>query len=77
MKKEVINLEVAESSVDADSLGGYVPDDSPRYHLFCFKHTHEGDYQEAIGTYVWCVHVCMYVCTYASNTHMRETIRKQ
>lgn len=42
-------MERAESGVVADSLSGLVPDDSPRYHLFCFNHTHEGDYQEATG----------------------------
>lgn len=49
MKKEIINLESAKKGVDANSLAGFVPEDAPRYHLFCFKHTHEGDYQEAIG----------------------------
>ena len=53
MKKEVINLEVSEGEVKADSLAGLVPEDSPRYHLFCFKHTHEGDYQEARGEWNW------------------------
>ena len=51
MKKEVINLERAETDVDANSLPEFVPDNSPRYHLFSFKHTHEGDYQEAVGKY--------------------------
>ena len=49
VKKEVINLECAEADVAADSLPGLVPENSPRYHLFLFKHTHEGDYQEAVG----------------------------
>lgn len=49
VKKEVINLERTETGVDANSLSELVPDSSPRYHLFSFKHTHEGDYQEAVG----------------------------
>lgn len=47
-KKEVINLEAAKNEIDANSLSGLVPEETPRYHLFCFKHTHEGDYQEAV-----------------------------
>lgn len=45
----MINVETTRSEVDADSLPALIPDTSPRYHLFCFKHTHEGDYQEAKG----------------------------
>lgn len=49
VKKEVINLELTKDDVDVNSLSGFVPENSPRYHLFYFKHTHEGDYQEAVG----------------------------
>ncbi len=53
VKKEVVNLESTEENVDANSLSGLVPKISPRYHLFSFKHTHEGDYQEAVGECIW------------------------
>lgn len=48
VKKEVINLESCQDDLDANSIAGLVPEDSPRYHLFSFKHTYEGDYQEAV-----------------------------
>ena len=31
------------------NLSSQVPTDHARYHLFLFKHTHEGDYTESIG----------------------------
>ena len=70
MKKEVINLERTEESIDADSLSGLVPETSPRYHLFSFKHTHEGDYQEAVGTFTYtdsstCI-LCRTGCMYSN-----------
>jgi hypothetical protein len=46
---ERINLEVADNT-DISSLVSRVPEDSARYHVFTFKHTHEGDYTESIGT---------------------------
>lgn len=48
-KKETINLEVAQANVEVDALFSLIPDVSPRYHLFRFEHTHEGDFQEATG----------------------------
>ncbi|XP_061175889.1 twinfilin-1-like [Saccostrea echinata] len=44
---ETINLEMADNT-DIKSLASRVPDDSARYHVFTFKHTHEGDYTESI-----------------------------
>ena len=49
MKAERILLVRKEEAVDADSLSQLVPEGEGRYHFFQFKHTHEGDYQEAIG----------------------------
>ena len=49
VKKELIELDRTEVDVSADSLPQFVPEDSPRYHFYRFKHTHEGDYQEVIG----------------------------
>ena len=51
IKRELIELDRTEVDVKADSLPQVVPDASPRYHFFRFKHTHEGDYQEAIGEF--------------------------
>ena len=47
--KERILLDTTKPRLDANGLSSCVPDFSPRYHFFRFKHTHEGDYQEAIG----------------------------
>lgn len=44
---ETINLEMADNT-DIKSLASRVPDESARYHLFTYKHTHEGDYTESI-----------------------------
>ena len=49
MSKERIYLDTVENSMTADGLPDVVPDGSPRYHFFLFKHTYEGDYQESIG----------------------------
>ncbi|XP_056000559.1 twinfilin-1-like isoform X2 [Ostrea edulis] len=43
---EKINLEVADNT-DIKSLASRVPEESARYHVFTFKHTHEGDYTES------------------------------
>ncbi|XP_056000558.1 twinfilin-1-like isoform X1 [Ostrea edulis] len=45
---EKINLEVADNT-DIKSLASRVPEESARYHVFTFKHTHEGDYTESRG----------------------------
>ena len=34
---------------EISELEGKVPEDGARYHLFRFKHSHEGDYQESSG----------------------------
>ncbi|XP_078339815.1 twinfilin-1-like [Crassostrea virginica] len=47
ISSETINLEVADNT-DIQSLASRVPDESARYHVFNFKHTHEGDYTESI-----------------------------
>ena len=47
--KERIYLVKTEASLTADDLPTVVPDGSPRYHFFIFKHTFEGDYQESVG----------------------------
>lgn len=45
IKRETIELEKSET-IDVDEIRTKTPSDSPRYHLFLFKHTHEGDYLE-------------------------------
>ncbi|XP_051163190.1 twinfilin isoform X1 [Leptopilina boulardi] len=45
--EEKIHL-VTAGDVSLDKLPTKVPSDSARYHLFSFKHTHEGDYMECI-----------------------------
>lgn len=46
LKEEKIYLELAETLGGAAKLAKKVPSDKARYHLFLFKHTHEGDYLE-------------------------------
>lgn len=41
-KAEIINLE-EKGSCSVEDLPKKVPENAPRYHLFLFKHTHEGD----------------------------------
>lgn len=48
LSKEIINFEEAEN-VNVGDLQAHVPTDHGRYHLYNFKHTHEGDYMENIG----------------------------
>ncbi|KAF5290005.1 hypothetical protein FQR65_LT11671 [Abscondita terminalis] len=45
--EECINLVSAEN-IPIQRLQSKMPLNTPRYHLFIFKHTHEGDYQESI-----------------------------
>ncbi|KAK9890867.1 hypothetical protein WA026_012211 [Henosepilachna vigintioctopunctata] len=47
MNEEKIDLSFA-GNVGLDKLASKIPTDSARYHLFNFKHTHEGDYMENI-----------------------------
>lgn len=46
LNEEKIHL-VKAGNMEVNQLASEVPEDSGRYHLFLFKHTHEGDYQEA------------------------------
>ncbi|XP_077284988.1 twinfilin actin binding protein isoform X1 [Arctopsyche grandis] len=45
--KEEIHLSKS-ANVSLNDLPAQVPSDVPRYHLFLFKHTHEGDHLETI-----------------------------
>lgn len=48
IEEEKIHLETAENT-SLEKLPSQVPENSARYHLYKFKHTHEGDYTESIG----------------------------
>ena len=48
LKAETINLAHFEDA-EAKDLSRLTPTDQGRYHVFNFKHTHEGDYMESIG----------------------------
>jgi hypothetical protein len=48
--KEIINYEEAED-VNVGELKKHVPTDHARYHLYIFKHTHDGDYTESTSKY--------------------------
>ena len=47
--KEIINLE-EKGKCALPNLPKKVPADRPRYHLFVFPHTHEGDFLKSIGS---------------------------
>ena len=49
--KEIIELE-DQISCDVKSLPSRVPEGSPRYHVFRFDHTHEGDFLKSTSTYL-------------------------
>lgn len=46
--EEKIHLVKAEN-FSIDKLPSKVPDNCARYHIYKFKHTHEGDYMENLG----------------------------
>jgi len=46
LENEIIVLKT-KGGCDISELAGKVPEDGARYHLFRFKHTHEGDYLES------------------------------
>merc|ERR1711997_950684 len=43
LSKEIINVK-NQSTCKVSELPNKVPEDEPRYHLFRFSHTHEGDF---------------------------------
>lgn len=48
IEEEKIHLVCAEN-ITLDTLASKVPEDSARYHLYKFAHTHEGDFMENFG----------------------------
>lgn len=48
VEKETIEL-VHSNPTETCDLPRSVPKDTPRYHLFLYKHSHEGDYLESVG----------------------------
>ena len=48
MKKEKVVLAMKDN-VEVNALAQQIPNDEARYNFFVFKHTHEEDYQEAVG----------------------------
>ena len=51
ISKEIIELE-DQTSCDSKSLPSRIPEGAPRYHLFRFDHTHEGDYLKSTSNYL-------------------------
>ncbi|KAF5303467.1 hypothetical protein FQA39_LY09930 [Lamprigera yunnana] len=47
IEAEVINL-ISAGNISIGILSTKIPTNAPRYHLYNFKHTHEGDYLETI-----------------------------
>ena len=46
--REIIEFQNS-STCSVKDLPKKCPDSEPRYHLFRFKHTHEGDYTESVS----------------------------
>jgi twinfilin-like protein len=44
---EEIMLEDAADTLDPNSVRDHISETKPGYHIYLFKHTHEGDYQES------------------------------
>lgn len=56
VEKETIEL-VHTKPTETQELQYRIPTDSPRYHFFIFKHSHQGQLQEALGQCTlspWC-----------------------
>lgn len=49
ISKEIIDA-ADTKSCEVQSLPSRVPEDAPRYHVFRFGHTHEGDYHKSTST---------------------------
>ncbi len=43
----------AWDNIESDALRSRIPTTAGSYHFFNYKHTHEGDYTESIGTFSW------------------------
>ena len=71
-------LQRKEASLAVDDLKSCVPESAARYHLFLFKHRHNGDYLESVGALVphtcrHCVHRCAQHTHIACTTDMHNT----
>jgi hypothetical protein len=42
-------LEDAADTLDPNSVRDHISETKPGYHIYLFKHTHEGDYQESFS----------------------------
>lgn len=58
LKQEEIKLDRA-TTIDIKKLPSQIPNDHARYHLYLFKHTHEGDYMES---YIFIYSMPGYTC---------------
>ncbi|XP_033114603.1 twinfilin-1-like [Anneissia japonica] len=48
VENEEIHLGEYADDLSANEIASHVPPASPRYHLFLFKHTHEGDFMKSV-----------------------------
>ena len=53
LNKEIITVK-NQSTCTVQQLPDKVPEDAPRYHLFRFSHTHEGDFLKSVGKLFLC-----------------------
>ena len=50
IQTEAVQLAAADT-VDVHAVSGLIPDDSARYHVFVYKHSHEGDQFTSVGLF--------------------------
>lgn len=66
--KETIEL-VHSNPTETCDLPRSVPKDTPRYHFFLYKHSHEGDYLESVGMSLIILLFFFYICARCTRMH--------
>lgn len=74
IQNETIEL-VHSNPTETHELPRRVPKDTPRYHFFLYKHSHEGDDLESVGTHLMpVVHNCTMLCVFLTSDRWRIII---
>ena len=63
-------FESTEINLDVSKLSEVIPTSVPRYHIYRYNHSHEGDYQEAIGKLLMRLTISEYL-----NTNVYFTVK--
>ena len=67
ISKEIIDLEDQKGCDHVDQLPSRVPNDVPRYHVFQFDHTHEGDFLKSTSKKF--VKLCLHLSYVVQNSY--------